>query len=298
MATNLATSWQAALTEHQQVSRALANDTRGALAAAASAFDRRAEALVQQIEASHAHQCDEQAQRDSQRLEAWRQSLAAIANKLCATLDQTAQGITTRADAQTSQTIAEITRVLHAASEAPRVAAEVIAEMRQRVSDSVARDTAALEERNRLMQTLGTLLDAVNRASNEQRQAIDALVESTAGVLDRVSIEFSEKARTEAGKLAAVADQVTGSAVEVASLADAFGVAVQLFGQSSDKLMVQLSRVEASLTQTLGRSDEQLAYYVAQARELIDLSVMSQRQIIDDLQALADSRRALANAAA
>ncbi len=32
------------------------------------------------------------------------------------------------------------------------------------------------------------------------------------------------------------------------------------------------------------RSDEQLAYYVAQARELIDLSLMSQQQIVGDLQ--------------
>ena len=36
----------------------------------------------------------------------------------------------------------------------------------------------------------------------------------------------------------------------------------------------------------------------AQARELIDLSVMSQKQIIDDLQQLASNRRAVANEAA
>jgi len=40
------------------------------------------------------------------------------------------------------------------------------------------------------------------------------------------------------------------------------------------------------------RSDEQLAYYVAQAREVIDLSVLSQKQIIDDLQHLAGQRAA------
>jgi hypothetical protein len=208
------------------------------------------------------------------------------------TLEKTATTLTTQADTHARETIAEITRLMQAAGEAPRVAAEVIAEMRQKVSDSVARDTAALEERNRLMETLGTLLDAVNRASNEQRGAIDALIESTASVLDRVGTQFTDKAAAETDKLAAVAAQVTGSAVEVASLGDAFGVAVQLFSQSSDKLMEQLKRVEASLTQSISRSDEQLAYYVAQARELIDLSVMSQKQIIEDLQQLANSRRA------
>jgi hypothetical protein len=208
------------------------------------------------------------------------------------TLEKTAGSITTQADAHARETIAEVARLMQAASQAPRVAAEVIAEMRQKVSDSVARDTAALDERNRLMETLGTLLDAVNRASNEQRGAIDALIESTASVLDRVGTQFTDKASAETDKLTAVAAQVTGSAVEVASLGDAFGVAVQLFSQSSDKLMEQLKRVEASLTQSISRSDEQLAYYVAQARELIDLSVMSQKQIIDDLQQLAAHRRA------
>ena len=38
------------------------------------------------------------------------------------------------------------------------------------------------------------------------------------------------------------------------------------------------------------RSDEQLAYYVAQAREVIDLSMLSQKQIIEDMQQLASPR--------
>jgi len=82
----------------------------------------------------------------------------------------------------------------------------------------------------------------------------------------------------------------TTSAVEVASLGDAFGLAVQSFGQSNDMLMTQLQRIEAALDKSLARSDEQLAYYVAQAREVIDLSMMSQKQIVEDLQQLADQR--------
>ena len=40
----------------------------------------------------------------------------------------------------------------------------------------------------------------------------------------------------------------------------------------------------------MARSDEQLAYYVAQAREVIDLSILSQKQIVEDLQQLAAGR--------
>ena len=48
--------------------------------------------------------------------------------------------------------------------------------------------------------------------------------------------------------------------------------------------MVSLQRIEGALEKAMTRSDEQLAYYVAQARELIDLSLMSQQQIVGDLQ--------------
>mgnify|MGYP000025128755 CR=1 FL=1 len=57
----------------------------------------------------------------------------------------------------------------------------------------------------------------------------------------------------------------------VASLGEAFGLAVELFSESSDKLMETLQRIEGSLEKSVARSDEQLAYYVAQAREVIDL---------------------------
>jgi hypothetical protein len=151
----------------------------------------------------------------------------------------------------------------------------------------MVRDNAMLEERARLLDTLGTLLDAVNRASTEQRQAVDALVSTSADLLDRVGNQFTGKLESETGKLSEAAGQVTGSVVEVASLGEAFGAAVQSFGESNGKLMAHLERIEAALEKSIARSDEQLAYYVAQAREVVDLSLMSQKQILEDLQQLA-----------
>lgn len=54
--------------------------------------------------------------------------------------------------------------------------------------------------------------------------------------------------------------------------------------------MTHLQQIEAALEKSLARSDEQLAYYVAQAREVIDLSMMSQKQIVEELQQLAGQR--------
>jgi len=173
----------------------------------------------------------------------------------------------------------------------------VVAELRQKLSDSMARDNAMLEERSRIMETLGTLLDAVNHASTEQRSAVDALVGASADVLDRVGSRFTEKVDEETGKMAAVAAQITGSAVEVASIGEAFGFAVQLFSESNDKLAAHLQRVEGALGKSIARSDEQLAYYVAQAREVIDLSIMSQKQIVEDLQQIASRQAAVGSEA-
>ena len=148
-------------------------------------------------------------------------------------------------------------------------------------------DKGMLEERSRIMATLGSLLDAVNQAATEQRDAIDALVASAATMLERAGAQFGDRIDHASEKVEAVAAQASGSAVDMASMGEAFGVAVQLFGASSKALTGQLQRIEAALGKSNARSDEQLAYYVAQAREIVDLSMSSQKQIVDDLQQLA-----------
>jgi hypothetical protein len=209
---------------------------------------------------------------------------------ICDTLASTARDISAQTQAHARDTIAEISRLVEAASEAPKVAAEVVGELRQKLSDSMVRDTAMLDERSRLLATLETLLDAVNHASTEQRVAVDALVTTSADLLDRVSTRFTDHIEAETGKLGAVAAQVTGSAIEVASLGEAFGAAVQQLGKSNDGLMDRLQHIATALDASLARSDEQLAYYVAQAKEVIDLSMLSQKQIIEDMQRLAEQR--------
>ncbi|ABE35151.1 hypothetical protein DR64_6128 [Paraburkholderia xenovorans LB400] len=308
-------AWNEALSRQQSVGEKLAASNQQALAAAAATFEQHAASLLRGVGQSHADLQTALASKDEQRLAAWTEALGAMAatlskeweqagartasrqQEICETLAQTARDISAQTQAHASSTIAEIGQLVQAASEAPKAAAEVVAELRQKLSDSMVRDTAMLQERSRLLETLETLLDAVNHASTEQRTAVDALVATSADLLERVGTRFTDRIELETGKLGSVAAQVTGSAVEVASLGEAFGAAVQVFGESNDKLVAHLQRIETALDKSLARSDEQLAYYVAQAREVIDLSVMSQKQIVEDLQQLA-GRRASAGAEA
>jgi hypothetical protein len=181
---------------------------------------------------------------------------------------------------------APITRLIETASEAPRAAAEVIGQLRKEVSSSAARDNELLEERSRIMATLSSLLDAINHASVEQRAVIDSLVASSAVALQHAGSQFSENMGAEATKLSDVAAHVTSSAVEVSSLSESFGFAVRSFNEANEKLIANLQRIEGAMDKSMARSDEQLAYYVAQAREIIDLSILSQKGIFDELRQL------------
>jgi len=177
-----------------------------------------------------------------------------------------------------------ITRLIETASQAPQAAADVIAQLRQEMSVSVARDNALLEERTRILGTLGTLLDAINHASKEQRAVIDAMVTTSQVTLSQASSEFQQHVVAETDKLGDIAAQVTASAVDVASLGETFGFAVRSFSETNEKLMANLQRIEQAIEKSMTRSDEQLAYYVAQAREIIDMSIGSQQDVLEALQ--------------
>lgn len=305
---SLSGAWGDALVQQGHAQALAAGQQQRAFEAIAATFGQHAASLLDALKQSQLELQSALEARDQQRLAAWTDTLGVMGadlsqrweaagadmasrqREICDALAHTAREISAQTQAHASETIAEISRLVQAASEAPRAAAEVVAELRQKLSDSMVRDTAMLEERTRLLGTLETLLDAVNHASTEQRSAVDGLVATSAGLLERVSTRFTDHVEAETGKLGAVAAQVTGSAAEVASLGEAFGVAVQVFGESNDKLMAHLQRIESALDKSLTRSDEQLAYYVAQAREVIDLSMLSQKQILEDLQRLGGQR--------
>lgn len=269
-------------------------------------------ALLATVQQAHAVLQADLASGDQQRLAAWTGSLETMAQSLrsdaqrageqalaqqaqiCKTLEQTARDLQAQAQAHARETIDEMSRLIATASEAPRAAAQVVDALRDKLSDSMARDNSMLEERSRIMLTLHALLEAVNQAATEQRSAIDALVASSAAMLQQAGAQFGQKMDHETERMSTFVAQVAGSAIEMTGMGEAFGVAVQQFGQSSESLTDHLQRIEASLDKSTARSDEQLAYYVAQAREIVDLSISSQKQIVEDLQRLAIRQPALA----
>jgi hypothetical protein len=252
-----------------------------------------AEELMLSRIASEAHWIEQHSERTDQLASLLRTELGALrdeealrGNAAVERLGQLQTALTSHLTTLGTALEEPITRLIETASEAPRAAAEVIGQLRQEISSSVARDNELLEERSRIMETLNALLNAINHASLEQRAVIDSLVASSAVALNAAGSAFSDNVATEATKLSEIAAHVTSSAVEVSSLSEAFGFAVHSFNEANEKLIANLQRIEGAMDKSMLRSDEQLAYYVAQAREIIDLSMMSQKEIFEELRQL------------
>jgi hypothetical protein len=179
-----------------------------------------------------------------------------------------------------------MTRLIQTASETPRAAAEVIGHLRQEISNNIERDNSLLEERRQIMQELNTLSLSLEQASAGQRVAIEQLVNASTGMLQDVSERFTGQVDTELTRMTEAAENFAGSATEISSLGEAFGLAVTLFSEANGQLIDSLGRIESAMGESTSRSDEQMGYYVAQAREIIDQSMSSQREIFEELRQL------------
>lgn len=179
-----------------------------------------------------------------------------------------------------------MTQLIQTASETPKAAAEVIGHLRNEISKNIERDNALLEERQQLMQQLETLSQSLGQASADQQNAIEGLVSSSTSLLQDVGGRFNEEVSSGLSGLSEMTDHFSSSAVQMSSLGDAFSQAVQLFNDSNSGLVEHLARIEQAMEQSSSRSDEQMGYYVAQAREIIDQSMMSQREVFEELRQL------------
>lgn len=182
-----------------------------------------------------------------------------------------------------------MTRLIKTASETPKAAAEVIEKLRVEISNNIERDNDLLAERKEMMEQLAILSTSLDAASAQQRDAVEQLVTTSTTMLSEVGTQFTGHVDGELNKISEVADQFAGSAIELSSLGESFGTAVQLYNESNTQLVEHLNRIEQSMDKANTRSEEQMGYYVAQAREIIDHSLLSQKEVFEKMRQLSEA---------
>ena len=97
-------------------------------------------------------------------------------------------------------------------------------------------------------------------------------------------VNFAAQSEASTGRLSEAAVQLAAGAAELGSLGEGFTLAVEGFDRATGQWVRQCAALEQQLADVATRSDEQLGYYVAQARELIELCLGGQKQVLDALQ--------------
>jgi hypothetical protein len=303
---------QALQAHAQQQQQALESQALEQHRALTDRLAEQASALVQTMAQAQATQHQAWLSGDAERLAQWREALGQSASHLLAqgaqahrdhlaqqqqladTLAQTTRHLVEQIDAQSQHLLTEVSTLLRAASETPRAAAEMAAALREQLSKSLAQDNALLAERAEQAQRLQQLLGSAQQAATEQRSAMAALQAATeqhlqlAGTqfgeqVDRLAERFADTTERAGNQLVNAATLLAASSAEMGSLGEGFSAGVDQFHTSNERLMTHLAQLETALAHSGARSEEQLAYTVAQARELIDLCLTAQKQAVDAL---------------
>ncbi|MEJ6005600.1 hypothetical protein WG899_08585 [Paucibacter sp. AS339] len=282
--------------EALQLQRDSASRVQQALTEITSLFAQQTQAGVTELADAFTRLQASQQTHDAQQLAAWRAELTSAGaaqlkqqQVLADDLLANTRSLVAQAEANSQKTLAEAGDVLQAASAAPRAAVEVVSALREQLAQSQAQDRAALLERAELMGTVSTLLASLQQAAGEQRVAIDSLVDRSALQIEALGQRFTTLAETSGQALADAATNLAASAADVASVGEGFGEAIEQFQGANAQLVQHLAALEERLSASITRSDDQLGYYVAQAREVIDLCLGSQKQILDALQGAASN---------
>ncbi|MEC7815367.1 MAG: hypothetical protein VX939_03790 [Pseudomonadota bacterium] len=164
-------------------------------------------------------------------------------------------------------------------NETGAVARELRAE-RERIA---TQENAMLAERQRLFEAMDAALEAHHGRSEQQHQAVDALIARTSDTLASATQRFQSVLAEQSQRLTGLSEEITGSSQEVGALSDAFNAALEQFTNAHANICQSLSAVQNALDQAGQRHDEQLAYYVAQAREVLDLTVSAQQDVLGAL---------------
>ncbi len=277
-----------------------------ALASFHERFGERSTALLAQVQARLGEGESRQAEAERQRLIAFGETLQTTGSVVAAMReDMAAAGERLRQDFARAEAQVLEQRSIGETREqqALQARADVMARMEtllatvQRTADQqqLAFEGMVASSAETLAQAIGQLRDTLaasegqfNTGLAESRKHFDAVLTQSGERFDALLQAQSEQAAQQVR----LADASTG---QLASTGEAFGASVQAFHATSARLLEGLQRVEAALAAANARHDEQLAYYVAQAREVIDLSIASQQGVIDSLRQLQASGRAQAH---
>lgn len=209
--------------------------------------------------------------------------ISALQGHLGASFEGLSSGVEQQLSALVTHLQESMTDLVSSTAEAPKAASALIAQLKQETEQSLARDAGMLKERERLMTELSALAVELRSSTAQQQQVMDEVLEKSGQSLVQLS-------QSVGAHLDQSGQELASAAYDITVLSQQFAESVGMFQAANEELQAALAKVSGDLIQAGERSDEQMGYYVAQAREIIDHNLQTQHNILTQLAAAFDGR--------
>lgn len=170
-----------------------------------------------------------------------------------------------------------------AAGQSISIGSDLINTLQSNTDRSLERDKALMEERSTLLQQQVALLDSNEQhwkqLSSKLGAELDQLLARNGKALELLAVNLGSQ-------LGESGQQVASTALELAALSGGFADSVASFKASSEAVNASLTTTTDVLIAAGSRSDEQMGYYVDQAREIIDHNLITQQTILERLESV------------
>jgi len=219
-------------------------------------------------------------------LEQWHGASASV-TELQRVLGQRLEALT----AQLAQPVADIAQLSQQSATQVHSLTEKLDALSQAILTREAQMTEALDAREQAYsERVDKQEKRVERARLERdtqfNQQLTELVSSAGKTLQSVVSRFDEGMDARAHDLASLVDHISVASADLAALSEGFAHAVERFDQSGQQIRALIEHLDQGLQESTGRNEEQMGYYVTQAREIIDHNLVTQQEILAQWRAL------------
>ncbi len=171
--------------------------------------------------------------------------------------------------------------LLQSVTETPESVNELLREVRGVMSRSQEQETALIHERELLLSKLDDLSGSITEMTSTQSQAVVKLVEASEEQVKKLDTQLGEQVQAEQQRLENMIELSNSGSQELALLSSTLVQAVQGLIDSNSSFVETMIGLQTSLEKADQRGNEQLQYYVEQAREIIDHNLSTHQQILD-----------------
>ena len=178
---------------------------------------------------------------------------------------------------------APLTQVIETAAEAPKSVSHMLETLDTRLEERLERENQLLRDRQGLMDAMRLATEAVHESTRQQGTTLEGLVSNCDNQMTTMRERSNEELMKAREQLEQSASMIATGGVEMTAVASMFTGAVEDYRKSNETLMEGLQSIQEALNHSGERSNDQLSMYVEQAREIIDQSILSQKEMFDAL---------------